>query len=326
MRCRKAKYWIRESGDLSREQLTHLETCQSCRRYYRVVRILDKSLQSLRAEIPADSTPISVLKAEMAARMNRKEYTVMSKLKNAWGAHPRLSLGVTVGVLAMIFFVLVPIPYQRTAGYNVQFGGVSRANQIDMKQVAEALKAVGFEQVGVNVAIDGDRGDISLTNLPSYEDAKRAAAAFASLTGTAVRPVFTPIIETVSGSLYAQVKDKLVKVEINGAGKTDEQVRAEIEAQLAAQGFTGSVISLKSDSAGQRQIQLEIEGGGNNSGQTSTTVQVDTRGKSKEQIEAEVKARLAAQGHPDANINVTESGSDSLRQVEIKIETPPANK
>jgi hypothetical protein len=78
---------------------------------------------------------------------------------------------------------------------------------------------------------------------------------------------------------------------------------------------------VKSDSTGQRNIRLEIaEKGDSMPRGQQTTIEIDGRGKTDAEIEAEVKAKLAEQGRPNANVTVERSGPDSLREIKIEIE------
>ena len=159
-----------------------------------------------------------------------------------------------------------------------------------------------------------------ISNLPNRAAARAVVAAIAALSGIESEAQINPIIETISASLYAQARERIIKIEVDGKGKTDDQIRAEIESKLAAQGLSPAFIFVKTDSSGERQIRLEINEKGNSSASLQSTIEVDSRGKTDEQIKAEVKARLAEQGHPDANITIERSGADSLRQIRIEIE------
>jgi hypothetical protein len=184
----------------------------------------------------------------------------------------------------------------------------------------KALGAIGYGNISVKVSVSDKGADYEFSSLPSLQAAREVATAFAALTKTAAVPRIMPRIETVSASLYAQARNRMVQIEVNGEGKTDEQIKAEIEAKLAAQGFSGSIVYLKTDSTGRKNINLQIEESDSMPGQAGTTIDIDTHGKTDDQIKAEVAAKMAAQGHPKAQINVHSEGADSTRKIELRIE------
>lgn len=316
MRCQKARQKLGSPADP--ELMEHLKNCASCASLLDADLLIRDGIKEMRQDSFDEATPISLLEARMAAREPQKESKIMAAFRNAVSDHPRATFGILIGALTLIFFVLVPFPYQRTVGYNVQFSGVNAAVQPgDVSKVIEQLDLSPFS---LKVMGTPAGNDYILAELPSLPAAKEAAAAFAALTGTSVAPVIIPITETVSGSLYAQARNRLIQIEVKGEGKTDEQIRDEIKAKLEAQGFGGAVVYVKTGADGKRNIELHIEGSDSGSGGPVETIEVDSRGKTNAEIEAEIKAKLAERGHPNADIQIRTEGPDSLRQIEIQIQ------
>jgi hypothetical protein len=161
--------------------------------------------------------------------------------------------------------------------------------------------------------------DYTFSNIASMKAVKEISAAFKTLSGTKTDPTISTKYETVSGSLYAQARNRMIKVEVDGTGKTDEQIKAEIESKLAAQGFNGSLVFIKTGNDGERKIQLNIEENGDSQGAPQQTIEIDGRGKTPDQLKDEIKSKLEQQGHQNVNVTVQNEGSDSLRRIEVEI-------
>jgi hypothetical protein len=297
----------------------HLRSCSACEKWARSQAFLDTAFDTARFESEFDPTPFSIIRSQVAMRQNNKEISIMAKTTEILTGHGRLSLGIGLGVLALILFVAVPFPYQRTIGYSVSVSGAP--GNISNGDMAKTLNALGQEQASVQVMTNGAGYDYRVSDLPDQDAAREVGAAIVTLAGATTSPVIAPIIETVSASLYAQARERVVQIEVDGEGKTDDQIKAEIESKLAAQGLSPAFIFVKTGNDGKREIKLEIaESGDSSAHRPQTTIEIDGRGKTDEQIQAEVKAKLAEQGQPNANVSIESSGPDSLRQIRIEIQ------
>jgi len=320
MRCHKAKAKI-EMADWSDPELAdHLKICPSCAKLALAQSILDSASESVRNQAALPASDLSVIKATMAARQSQKELSFMSKVQNMLADHRGLGFGLASVAIILLFLTLVPLPYQRISGYNVTFAGVD--GLVPGDQMQKAMSAIGHGNVPIKVVASENGVNYEFQSLQSIQAAKEVATAFAALTKTKVSPRIMPNIETVSASLYAQAREKerRVEIEVNGEGKTDEQIKAEIESKLAAQGLGGSLVYLKTDSTGRHEIRLNIEESDSTPKTPETTIEIDTHGKTDEQIKAEIQAKMAAQGHPNAKIEMHTTGSDSLKRMELRIE------
>jgi hypothetical protein len=320
MRCHKAKAKIEMADWTDAELVAHLKSCPSCAKLAQAQSILDSAAKTVKNQTAFQPSDLSVIKANLAARQSQKELSFMSKVRNTFASHRGLGFGLASVAVILLFLTLVPLPYQRIAGYDVSFAGVEGVVAGD--QMQKAMSAIGHGNVPIKVVASENGVNYEFQSLQSLQAAKEVATAFAALTKTKVSPQIMPNIETVSASLYAQAREKerRVEIEVNGEGKTDEQIKAEIEAKLAAEGCAGSLVYLKTDSTGKKEIKLEIQTTDSASCQLGATIEVGTHGKTDDQIKAEVAAKLAAQGHPNAKVEINSQGSDSTRKVEIRIE------
>jgi hypothetical protein len=154
----------------------------------------------------------------------------------------------------------------------------------------------------------------------SADEAKRRATALARTTG-ANEVRIAERTELVWGSVYAMAQEKLFHVDVDMAGKTDDQVEAEIRAQLVQQGWTpdevevrrdanGSVVSLGAND-GQHEIKMVRKQVG--AGADRVDIQPepidDTRepGMTDEQLRQKILRQLEARG---LKAEVTVNGDD----------------
>lgn len=295
--------------------------------------ILKAGFESLKSEkeIPSD---LRALRYQIEIASSGKESSFMSQLQNKIKSHSRFSLIFTATVAVLVFVVLVPFSYHRTIGYQIEYAIGDMANAPSAEAIDAALSAIGQNEAKATFTYNEDTGTCKISILPNLKAVRETQALFSSIMGTFTDPKITPVVELVSGSLYAQVKDKVVKVEVDATNKTDQQIQDEIKSKLEAQGFRGSVIYVKSDrdSLGTdsiRQIKFELTVKGDScigsANADAELLQIDSRGKTPEQIQAEIQQRLNEKGMTNARVQVTGGqSSDSTKQnirIEIKNET-----
>jgi hypothetical protein len=288
--------------------------------------ILRAGLDNLKNE-SAEPSDLAALRRQIEISSSGKEQNIMSEIQNKIKAHPRFSLLFVSAMAVLIFVVLVPFSYQKTIGYQVEYA-IGDVGQIPTAEALNsALGTIGYGDAKASFALSQNTGKCRISILPNMKAVRETQALFASIMGTFSSPEVSPVVEIVSGSLYAQAKDKIIKVEIDGTNKTDQQIQDEIKAKLEAQGFKGSVVYIKSDrdslgldSTKQIKFELNIKGDGCAPGSNADLIQIDSRGKTPEQLKAEIQARLAEKGMPNAKIEVTGNSTDSTRNQEIRIE------
>jgi hypothetical protein len=170
---------------------------------------------------------------------------------------------VGAAALLLIVALVVPVSYPRTTGHEVSlsFTGISDPEQL--RPIASQLKAVlQAEQVRLKAEdVNGAAVFTLEAVVPTRSRVNAAAVATAFATNLEARgyhskAVTTPIVETVSGNVYAYARDVVVRVETDG--KTAAQIQAEIEQQVAAAGIPDAVVSV-TDEGQQRKVTLEVQ-------------------------------------------------------------------
>jgi hypothetical protein len=292
-------------------------------------RILSRSLAAAREEAPQTATPLTVVRAvvEARARSAAKENSLMSAIKRPFSMHPRLSLAVALGVLVFAFATLVPMEYQRTTGYEINLAGIDPAVGLNAELLEDMLSALGYEDTEFDIHSVSDELRCRVRDLPSRYAAREVAAAIASVTGFDGKPEITEQVETVSGSLYAQVKCELRDLDdFDFEGKTEEEIKTEIEERLAAQGFYDAKVEVRTlENFGdeKREILIKIKKGPDSgddfdcSGLYLEGLDLDDESKSDIELEEEIEQRLADAGKPGVEVSVT-TRADGKRRIEIK--------
>ncbi len=227
-------------------------------------RILSTAFHAARDEEPNTSDPAAIrMKVEArAARSTRKEHTIMSRITESVKTHPALGTSVIAVAAILLFAVLVPLPYSSIVGYNVTLSGFESGTAVNVAQVSRALSALGYEQASVGYQKAESAIEFTVSGLPTRQAARETAAIFRAFTGATPQYTIEPVRKRVSGTLYAQVADRFFRVEVDGSGKTDEQIADEIAGQLQAQGLTNANVVFESTPDGQKQITVEYEGEG----------------------------------------------------------------
>ena len=334
MRCDEARTRMTEGLLDDAAFADHIQTCTACAKLATADRQLSRLLHEAVNAETAPTTPISIVRQRIetiAAGGQRKDNRIMSNIFTQFRIHPRLGWSLALAVALFLFVSLVPFSYQRIAGYESTVAFNSPI-QIAPEHLKSALAAVG--QSGVKVGLElTDAGSVfHLKGLPSQLAARQAVAVINSLAGTKGESQITPVYETISASLYAQARERLISIEIDGSGMTDAEMENEISAKLTEAGLTPGQVSVTTGSDGSRQISISAN---RDSGNTSDTcqVQLNVKGDSKfglmmlngqddgsmtdEELKADVRAKLAEQGITDAEVVVTRD-AEGKRKVEVK--------
>jgi len=337
MRCREAKRRLDDGAVIDGDLRTHMESCDSCAQHSAAEMQLDNILAKTRNLPSLSATPFAEIRerVENKIAIERKGISLMSKVKHQIENHPKASFSLLAAVCAFVLMVLVPFSYNQTIGYTVAFEGIDPAYATPDNLLSQALTSLGLERATVDIIRDAAYADYKIGNLPSEESAREAAAAFNAVSGYSGPAKITPVVLRTSASLYAQVRDKLNKIEVDGKGKTDAEIKAEIENKLKAQGFANPQVTVETKADGMRQIdvgltdssetkiakrQMEIAVGGDDiSFDARHEISIDSEGKTDEEIREEVKKKLAEQGIQNPQITVT-TDKDGKRNIEIKKE------
>ena len=183
----------------------------------------------------------------------------MAELTHKLTARKKLSFGLGLAMAALLFFTLVPFSYDRVVGYDLEISGIEPGNMINIDPIIMGMTGLGYDNISVSTNYSSTETSVWITGLPHEKAAQEASAVFTTLTGLEGKSEYTPKMQTVSGSLYAQVRDNLFSVEIVASGETPEEVRASIEAQLESMGITGGEAVVTQD-GDQMQIEITIPG------------------------------------------------------------------
>ncbi len=234
---------------------------------------------------------------------------------NRLKSRPRLVSILGVCALAAVLLV-IPIRYQRTVGHRIdltvsgaaldrvgvehlasEVGQVTRARTLDVGKAAGGGAVLGVEILAM-----------------SEERAERVAAALVESlrerSFTAEARV-SPITETVSGNVYAMVRDRIIVIDVDTEGKTDEEVEDEIRAQLLDEGVAEPSVKYHSD-ADETVLRVEGEHEGKAfklvqkqvGGERDPNVRMEIgwldtsreEGMTDEQLEAKIRGQLEARG------------------------------
>jgi pentose-5-phosphate-3-epimerase len=312
----------------------HIQTCTVCAKLATADRQLSRLLHEAVNAETVPTTPISIVRERIetiAAGGQRKDNRIMSNIFTQFRIHPRISWGLALAVALFLFVSLVPFSYQRIAGYESTVAFNSEI-QIAPEHLKSALAAVG--QSGVKVGLElTDAGSVfHLKGLPSQLAARQAVAVINSLAGAKGESHITPVYETISASLYAQARDRIISIEIDGAGKSDAELESEITSKLTEAGLTADQVSVTTGSDGTRQISVSASSNSANTGD-SAQIQLKVNGDSNvgfkmisceadenmtdAEAKAAIEARLAEQGITNAEVVVTRD-AEGKRKVEVK--------
>lgn len=335
MRCREAKRRINR-GLIDTDLETHLRECVRCARFALSREYLDYAFREVR-NLP--STPPSALeevREKIENQMQKQEeFGFMARVRNEIGRHPAVGLGAIMAAFLLIVVILVPFSYHETIGYTVTYQGVDSAYQPPSGVLPRALQSLGYREADVVVESHGDKFDCQISNLYSSLDARKAAAAFAAVTGYDGGAVISPVVHVTSATLYAQVKDKVTKIEIDTKDKSDDQIQSEIELKLKEEGINSPVVNVRtrpdgmheisvgfSDSSDTSMIKKDFEivsGEGKISFDASHEITVDTKDKTDDEIKAEIQKQMKEKGIENADVKVR-TDEDGKRNIEVKIE------
>ena len=341
MRCREVRQRLNEAGDLSPEILEHLKECRECACEFEALRTLDSVFEAARSEKGIPPTPFNNLGVRLEQlTMIKKENSIMAKIKSEITRHPRFSFGIAISLFVFAFIILVPISYEKTVGYELALSGISSGDTADNEVAADIVTALGYGEAAFSIEVDGNLVNYHIRGIPSKNGAKEISSALSSLIRSVPDIIITPIIVEATGSIYAQVKDK-IDLKVETEGKTDEEVKKELEAGLKKRGYKDPRVTVTSDSEGQRRIvikNVELSEGEEKVFETMEMMEllvgeggeieikspikekldIDTEGKTNEQIKEELKKKLAERGMKNPEITIKDL-PDGKREINVEV-------
>jgi len=321
------------AGELDREVTEHIKLCPSCARAAEAAGALKNALDAAVSNDIGPVTPFDRVRASVETADRERKESYMDKVRNQIGGRPKLVVGLGLAVAVFLFITLVPFSYTITVGYDVVYSDLDNFGRDQGDRLIGALNALGYNEAQVKMT----PGSLTIANLPDYMAAKEVSAAFGAVTGIEAVPELEPVTRTVSGSLYAQVRDKM-KIEVDTEGKTDAEIAEEIRQKLLAEGFDQadvkvttsgdekkidvSVSSSDGDMQGENQLELHLKGDDSNNisfDSPADRIEIETEGKTNEEIKAEIEAKLAAEGKEGATVEVT-TDADGQREIRVEYE------
>jgi len=167
---------------------------------------------------------------------------------------------VSLAAAAVLVLLLVPFSHEAVTAYDLtlDLSGPAGA-QFPTQAVAGELGSALGVVPNVGMSVHGDEASVSFTaRVPraSGVNAQAVGDAFATALrerGYRAAAHVEEHREHVSGTLYAMARENLI--EVNGSGKTDAEVEAEIVSRLADAGIPGAEVSVARDGD---DVQMEI--------------------------------------------------------------------
>jgi hypothetical protein len=185
--------------------------------------------------------------------------------------------------------LLAPVPYTRTVGYELE--------------------------------VEGPGGRVAHLRLPARTEAQARRRAEIVGRETGARVSVRPLTERVWGNVYAMAQEGIVQIRVEMEGKTDDQVGAEIDAQLRAGGYAPGPIEVQrsgdeahvgfeADDAQGRHVKVIRKAKGDGAGNAVVEIELGaidhTRepGMTDEQLREKIIAQLKARGVPNPEVVV----------------------
>ncbi|MCP4583600.1 MAG: hypothetical protein GY839_18480 [candidate division Zixibacteria bacterium] len=343
MRCREAKRRLNSAGEHDVELIEHLNNCLSCAREAQMMAVLDSVLTSSRERADYPETPFSDIRGKVISRSAGeidKEKSLMSKIKAEITSHPRFSFGMALTVLVFAFILLVPFSYNKTVGYNLEISSVKADDSLKPESLSQVIAKLGYKDSGrVMLIAEPDNKRLILTNIPTEQAARDVVIAVETTNGQDYAFSITPVVEKVANNLYTRVKDGIVTFKIEGEGKSDDEIGEEIWTVLKQEGINTSVVAVRTDPNGTRDIFIDINDSTDNQMSQSqlefvtesgdilfslgesekVNLNIETEGKTVEEIEAEIREQLKEKNLGNTIIEVIEN-PDGKHEIILKID------
>lgn len=167
-------------------------------------------------------------------------------------------------VLAVLFLVGVPLPYQRTVGHEVKLNlSGNDLEKAQLQQVAAQMRSLLHSQ-GVSVAVVEESGAGSrytlTTDVPreSKVDVPMVAEALAAslrARGLDADASVERRTERISGTLLAMAQERIIEISVDG--KSAAELEAEISQALTDAGMDYAEVSVEEEPGGSRRVSIE---------------------------------------------------------------------
>jgi len=256
------------------------------------------------------------------------------KVLHSLKTHPAMTTVLGIAIVAAVLLA-VPFSYTRTTGYRATLE-ISDAAGVDIDAIAREFgKALDTDDVMV-MAGSGVGGRV-LANLPvrsagTLEIITSSFAEALTRRGISASAGVEPIIEEVTGNVYAMAANEIIEIRVDSEGLTDEEIEDEIRTQIEAAGLDACLVDVQSGDGEKRieiglrcdpdqgcpdgpmPVKITIDGmepppGSECAADRVLELRIPADGKTREEAEAEAMEQLEAMGFDDAgNIEIEDCG------------------
>ncbi|HEX2573370.1 MAG TPA: hypothetical protein VH877_27725 [Polyangia bacterium] len=305
---------------------------------------MDKDLRSLAAvtarRLPTADETARVLEQVLDARTGKKTYEgggIMETIRKL-----RARRGVTTVLGAVVVgaaLLVVPVPYRRTVGHEVT---------LTLDDSSEAQARLVSRELGRVLGADGVRlraeatpagthyAVVARTPERSRRQVERTTQALVQALGVrhiTAQAAINPKTEATSGSVYAMALDQVIQIRVDFTGKSDEQIAAEVRAQLEQAGITTDEVRFSregdeselevSGKDGDRQLRLVQRRKGGEGGIQLDIGGIDDKrepGMTDEQLREKIERQLQERGLTG---QVEINGDEVRIKVQKQVEATP---
>jgi hypothetical protein len=293
---------------------------------------IDEDMEALRRvtvrDLPTFEQTARVMRTR-AARASREGF--MPRSLRTLVARPWLATAIGIAAVALILLA-IPFTYSQTTGYEVRVSvGPPAPNLTALQPLIDRIQsALRVDRVTVST----DRGvtlsaRLPLGSRPRIEKGLAALAPTIASLGPTARTEIRPIVERVSGTVYAMANARIVNLHVDREGKSTTEIEADLRAQLAAAGLPGAAVSVTQE-GDQMRMQMNWEAPPGDSLDAPVEVNITMDGSNREsqkvakivggqnmsdaEIEAEIERQLLEQGTRNPQVEVRDGKVVSVRR------------
>jgi hypothetical protein len=210
MRCKDLKNRLNSGSlDLTEELAEHLGCCPRCARAYESAAGVARLFKDQRSGQSVPSLSDVRRRVEgRAARMSHWE-NIMSNLKYELGTRPRQTVTAVVTVAVILTAVLIPFSYTRTVGYELSFTSVDVPLELQPHLVNAVVSSLLIDDVQMVTSTGSSEHGLTAIRVPTREMARGIGEYVKAVSGDIAQVNIKPVLQQASGSLYAQVAEKV---------------------------------------------------------------------------------------------------------------------
>lgn len=209
MHCREARRRMTEAaGQYDKEMVEHLLSCPDCSHAADAAGLLERLLEAA----PKDKEAVLPFAAfrervETAAIQQTVWEKIMSQIQYQYRTRPRLLTGLGLTAFVFLVLTLIPFSYDRVVGYDIHVAGIPGGGAPSPELVAAGMTAIG--RGDITVAAGETTGDYRVLGNITEPEARVIAKIMARIARSVEEPQLKAIRKAISGTLYAQVAEKV---------------------------------------------------------------------------------------------------------------------